>query len=205
MPNRFSDYNDIYHVDELQLLTQPEIGELEPLDWKDEEHGMLQRCHHHSELLDDFASYWEDDDKNTKYLLPTSSGHWAEEATDLDASSTPLPAKLPSYVCIASPAEQEAYRRSLLRSITFESQEYLMVSSANASVESAGSIKPAPYTKRHRPTTPPLADYFLADTDADTHADADECEPLFAHDDERDNEDDWIKTWDIDEVGHLPI
>jgi hypothetical protein len=184
-------------VDELQLLAQSEIGRLEPLDWKNEEQDMIQRSEHHSELLEDFANYWEDDDEDSKYLLPAPSGYRAGQEKDLDTMSTHPPAKLPSFVIASSPVGRAAYRQSLLRSITYESHEDLpfVATPANKSLACTASIEAAPpryYPKHQRPTSPPFSDYCL--TEADEYA------QLIALDEEHDDEYDWIKAWDIEEL-----
>jgi hypothetical protein len=188
--------------DERQLLHQEEIGDLEPLDWKFDEREAHQPPQPHSELLEDFADLWEEDgDEDSMYLLAAkSSGHSTELPEDLDESLAPFTTHPLSFVTASSPVGRTAYHPSLLRSITFESNEYLPFATTTSNelfASAPTTMKDAPhyyYPKRQRPMSPPLLEYYATATDAD------ECGPRGYLREENEDEYDWIKVWDVDDV-----
>lgn len=202
-------------LDDHQLLNEEEVHELEPLEWKVP--GQAQ-----TELLQDFANYWTDDDEDSSYLLDTTTSlevaerKGAESFGDLAWLSS-HPAKMPPSapparrVTESSPGFGTRQRRLLLPSVTLDSHEDERFGSheywAPGAVHSHLANKVIQSKRNRPPTPPPLDELYLYPTDLE---DIDGYEPIRSHyvhrvgrygdnDNDDDDDDDWIRAWDIEE------
>jgi Homeobox KN domain len=218
-------------LDDHQLLNEDEVHELEPLEWKLPDHGAKHGLVH-TELLQDFANYWTDDDEDSSYLLDASislelaaqkrANGFGELSWLSSSPNAKMPPSAPPALRVSetSPGLGTRQRRILLPSVTldshederFGSHEYWAHRGAVPArlVKSSKGIPP----KRYRPPTPPpLDELYLYPTDLE---DPDDYEPLLSpnvhhagrygeDDDDGDDDDNWIRAWDIEEGRPLKL